>query len=65
MTVRQTARGIGLRALVLIIGVVLLGLWAVSLAFEIVGAAIHLALWLGLALIVAGAIAVVRHKMRR
>jgi uncharacterized membrane protein len=65
MTARQTARGIGLRALILLIGILLLGFWAVSLAFKLVGAAIHLVLWLALALIVVGAIMVVRHKMRR
>jgi hypothetical protein len=65
MTVRQTARGIGLRAVILVIGIVLIGLWAVSLAFKVVGAAIHLVLWLGLALIVAGAVAMLWHKIRR
>lgn len=65
MTFRQTARGIGLRALVLVIGLVLLGVWAVSFAFDVIGAAIQLVLWLALALIVIGGIAVVRHKMRR
>lgn len=65
MTLRTTARGIGLRALILVIGLLLIGFWAVSLAFKIVGAAIHLLLWLGLALLVVGAIAIIRHKMRR
>ncbi|HYC89813.1 MAG TPA: hypothetical protein VEO54_11420 [Thermoanaerobaculia bacterium] len=61
----MTARGIGLRALILLLGLLLLGFWAVSLAFKLVGAAIHLVLWLALALIAVGAIAVVRHKLRR
>ena len=65
MTVRQTARGIGLRALILLIGIVLVGAWLVSLAFKIAGAAIHLLLWVGLALVVVGAFVVLRHKMRR
>jgi uncharacterized membrane protein len=65
MTVRQTARGIGFRALILIIGLLLLGFWAVSLAFKLVGAAIHLVLWLALALIVIGAVTMVWHKLRR
>lgn len=65
MTLRQTARGIGLRALVLAIGLVLLGVWAVSFVFDVIGAAIQLVLWLALALIVIGGIAVVRHRMRR
>lgn len=65
MTVRQTARGIGIRALILVIGIVLIGFWAVSLAFKLVGAAIHLVLWLGLALIVIGAVAWVWAKIKR
>ncbi|HVG25699.1 MAG TPA: hypothetical protein VND45_16200 [Thermoanaerobaculia bacterium] len=65
MTVRNTARGIGIRALILLAGIVLVGVWLVSLAFKIAGAAIHLLLWLGLALVVVGAFAVLRHKMRR
>lgn len=65
MTFRQTARGIGLRALVLAVGLLLLAFWAVSFALELVGAVIHLVFWLALALIVIGAIAVVRHRMRR
>jgi hypothetical protein len=65
MTVQQTARGIGIRALILVAGLVLLGFWAVSLAFKVVGAAIHLLLWLGLILLVVGAVAMVWHKIRR
>lgn len=65
MTVRGTARGIGIRALVLVGGIVLLGLWLVSLALKIAGAAIHLLLWLGLILIAAGAIALVVRRVRR
>lgn len=65
MTARTTARGIGLRALLLIIGILLIGGWLLSLAFKIAGAAIHLLLWIGLILIVAGAIAVVMNKFKR
>lgn len=65
MTVRTTARGIGIRALILVIGVILIGLWLVSLAMKIAGAAIHLLLWIGLILIVAGVIAMVMRKFRR
>jgi hypothetical protein len=65
MTVRDTARGIGLRALILVVGIVLAGIWLLSIAFKIAGAAIHLLLWLGLILIVAGAIAIAVHRLRR
>ena len=65
MTIRGTARGIGIRALILIIGVVLVGAWLLSLALKIAGAAIHLLLWLGLFLIVAGTIAVAMRRFRR
>lgn len=65
MTVRRTARGIGIRALVLLAGVVLVGVWLLSLALKIAGAAIHLLLWLGLILVIAGVIAVVWHRIRR
>lgn len=62
---RTTARGIGIRALLLVIGVVLIGMWLVSLALKIAGAAIHLLLWIGLILIVAGALAAVARRFRR
>ena len=65
MTVRTTARGIGIRALILVIGVILIGVWLVSLAMKIAGAAIHLLLWIGLILIVAGVIAMLMRKFRR
>ena len=60
-----TARGIGIRLAILIIGVVLLGIWIVSLAFKVAFAAIHLVLWLGLILFVVGLIAVLIHKLKR
>ena len=65
MNVRRTARGIGIRAVILLAGIVLVGFWLLSLAFKIAGAAIHLLLWLGLILIVLGALAVVVQKVRR
>ncbi|HEY0142099.1 MAG TPA: hypothetical protein VGF48_14460 [Thermoanaerobaculia bacterium] len=65
MTVRQTARGIGIRALILFTGIVLVGLWLASLAFKIAGAAIQLFLWGGLILVVLGAIALVVQRFRR
>lgn len=58
----RTARGIGIRALILIVGIILVGVWLVSLALKIAGAAIHLLLILGLLLVVAG---VVSHFARR
>lgn len=64
MTARTTARGIGLRALLLIIGVILLGVWMVLLAFKIASAAIHLMFWFALALIVMGAVMWLRHRWR-
>jgi hypothetical protein len=65
MNARSTARGIGIRALILVAGLLILGLWIASLAFKLAGAAIHLLLWVGLILIVAGAVAVVLHRIRR
>lgn len=65
MNVRDTARGIGIRALILLGGIVLVGIWLMSLALKIAGAAIHLLLWLGLILIIAGVIAVALHRFRR
>lgn len=65
MTVRNTARGIGIRAIILLAGIVLVGIWLLSLALKIAGAAIHLLLWIGLILIVAGAIAFVLRRFRR
>lgn len=65
MTVRQTARGMGIRALILLAGLVLVGFWVLSLAFKIAGAAIHLVLWLGLILVVVGAIAVLANRIKR
>jgi hypothetical protein len=65
MTVRNTARGIGIRAIILLAGIVLVGIWLLSLALKIAGAAIHLLLWIGLILIVAGAIAFVVRRFRR
>ncbi|MFL6244466.1 MAG: hypothetical protein ACJ74H_00450 [Thermoanaerobaculia bacterium] len=65
MTARDTARGIGIRALILIVGILLVGAWLVSLTLKIAGAAIHLLLWIGLILIVAGAIALLVYKVKR
>jgi hypothetical protein len=65
MTAGGTARGIGLRLAVLIAGLLLVGFWILSLAFKIAGAFIHFFLWIGLVLIVIGAIAVIAHKVRR
>jgi hypothetical protein len=65
MTARDTARGIGIRALVLLAGIVLVGIWLLSLALKIAGAAIHLLLWLGLILIVAGVVAMAMRRLRR
>ena len=65
MTARGTAKGIGIRALILIAGIVLVGIWLLSLALKIAGAAIHLMLWLGLILVVAGAVAVVWNRIKR
>jgi len=65
MTARDTAKGIGIRALILLAGIVLIGVWLVSLALKIAGAAIHLMLWLGLILVVAGTFAVMWHRIKR
>lgn len=65
MTVRRTARGIGIRALILLAGAVLVAFWLLSLALDLVGAVIQIALWAGLILIAAGAFAVLWHRLRR
>lgn len=65
MTAGDTARGVGLRLAVLVIGLLLVGVWVLSLAFKIAGAFVHLFLWIGLLLIVAGAIALLVRKIRR
>ena len=65
MTVRSTARGIGIRALILIVGLVVLGIWLLSLALKIAGAAIHFILWIGVILVVGGFLAVAWHRFRR
>jgi len=62
VTYRQTARGVGIRAFILLLGVVLIGAW---LAFKIVGAAIHLLLWIGVILVAVGVIAAVARRVRR
>ena len=64
MTVRETARGIGIRALILVAGVIILGIWLVSLAFKIAGAFIHLLLWLAVILIAIGTIAIFARRFR-
>ena len=61
----RTLRGIGIRALLLIIGVVLVGFWLLSLAMKIAGAAIHFLLIVGLLLVVAGAFSYVAHRFKR
>jgi hypothetical protein len=60
-----TVRGIGIRAIVLIIGLVLVGLWLVSIAMKIAGAAIHLLLWVGLALVVVGGVTYLVRRLKR
>jgi lipopolysaccharide export LptBFGC system permease protein LptF len=65
LTARQTARGIGIRLAILVIGLLFLGFWLLSFAFKIAGALVHLFLWIGLLLVIAGAVAVLVHKIRR
>ena len=58
----STLRGMGIRAVILIIGIVLVGFWLLSLAMKIAGAAIHFLLVVGLLLVVA---AFVSYGVRR
>ena len=58
-----TARGIGIRLVILIIGAILVGFWLLSLAFKVAFAAVHFVLWIGLILLIVGAIAVIHHKI--
>ena len=61
----STLRGIGIRAAVLIIGIVLVGIWLVSLAMKIAGAAIQFLLIAGLLLVVAAVLSYVVHRFKR
>ncbi len=61
MTVKSTARGIGLRALLLLVGGLFLAIWLAGLAMKIAGAAIH---FLAVAAIVLIVGALVVHKVR-
>jgi Family of unknown function (DUF5670) len=61
MTVKSTARGMGLRALLLIIGGLLLAGWLIGVAMKIAGAAIH---FLAVAAIVLIVGAFIVHKVR-
>lgn len=62
MTVRQTARGIGIRALILVLAVVIVGVW---LTLKVIGAAIDIAIWGALFVIAAVAIAVIAYRLKR
>jgi hypothetical protein len=57
----KTVRGIGIRLVVLLIGLVLLAGWVIGLVMDIAGAAIHFVLVLALVLIAGG---FVMHKWR-
>ncbi|HET7436320.1 MAG TPA: hypothetical protein VFN10_16540 [Thermoanaerobaculia bacterium] len=61
----STARGIGIRFVILIIGVLLVGFWLLGLAFKVAFAALHFLLWIGLILIVIGVIAYLVQKFKR
>jgi hypothetical protein len=61
VTVKSTARGIGLRALILLVGGLLLAIWLFGVAMKIAGAAIH---FLAVAAIVLIVGALVVHKVR-
>jgi high-affinity Fe2+/Pb2+ permease len=61
----STVRGIGIRAVILIIGIILVGVWLVSLALKIAGAAIHFLLIVGLLLVVAAVLSYVAHRFKR
>ena len=61
----STLRGMGIRGVLLVIGAVVLGIWLLSLALKIAGAAIHILLVLGLILVVIGAFKSVARGLRR
>lgn len=61
----RTARGIGIRAVILLIGIALVGIWLISIALKIAGAAIHFLLILGLVLVVAGALSYFARRIKR
>ena len=62
MTVRQTARGIGLRALVLLAAIVIGGIWLVS---NLVGAVVHLMVWVVVGIIVFALVGFAMVRLRR
>ncbi|HYH06850.1 MAG TPA: hypothetical protein VEK11_07260 [Thermoanaerobaculia bacterium] len=61
----STLRGIGIRAMILVIGIVLVGIWLASLALKIAGAAIHFLLVVGLLLVVAAVLSYLVHRFKR
>lgn len=61
----STLRGMGIRAVLLVIGIVLVGIWLVSLAMKIAGAAIHFLLIIGLLLVVAAVLSHVARRFKR
>jgi hypothetical protein len=65
MTFRDTARGIGIRAIILVIAVIVIGATLLWLAFELAGAAIQLLFWIIVILIGVAVIAVATRRFRR
>ena len=54
MTLRETARGIAIRAGILTVGGILIGGWIVGVSMKIAGKAIHVLLLAGTALVLGG-----------
>lgn len=61
----RTVRGIGIRAVILVIGILLVGFWLLSLAFKIAGGLIHIALAIGLVLVAVAAFSIAARKFKR
>jgi hypothetical protein len=55
----------GIRALVLLAVVVVVGIWVLSMALDVIGLVVKLVVWVVIAIVVFVAIAAARRRMRR
>ena len=55
----------GIRALVLLAVVVVVGIWVLSMALDVIGFAVKLVVWIVIGIVVFAGIAMARHRMRR
>lgn len=55
----------GIRALVLLAVVVVVGIWVLSMALDVIGFAVKLVVWVVIAIVALAGIAAARRRMRR